>query len=173
MRVEIPKNLLPSRDKAVKFAYGNLKKIPDLHLLEDWFENGDGWDDLVMSNLGYGIYLESFAERFFSSAVLSEYIDIEPEEIIEKSQKLAFARERLEHAINHSEDSLHAVQFNLNPEAYLVCIIMSQGQGGWEVSWRGVFKSLDELTKTDLGLDDFFIDQESMSDEKILSLWVG
>jgi hypothetical protein len=169
--VEVPKELESLRDAAVAFAHGKLKKCPDLEPLQEWFENGDGWDDVVMSVLGGVKNLENVALKYFSNSMLRDYVDVPAIGRISKTQKLAYARERLDYELSQTDDSLHAVQISNDPDTYLACFIFSQGQGGWEVDWIGLFKSPEELIRVDEGWCDYFVSSDHISDEKILSLW--
>jgi hypothetical protein len=169
--VEVPQELKSLRDDAVAFAHGKIKECPDLGPLEVWFENGDGWDHVVMSVLGGVVCVESVAETYFSNSMLRDYVDVLPKARITKAQKLTHARERLEYYLSQTDDSLHAVKINNAPDTYLACFIFSQGQGGWDVNWLGVFKSTDELTRLDEGCNGYFVSSDHISDEEILRLW--
>ena len=169
--IEVPKELESLRDAAVAFAHGKLKKCPDLEPLQDWFENGDGWDDVVMSIQGGVVHLGSVADKYFSNSMLRDYVDIPTKARISKAQKLAYARERLDYEFSQADDSLHAVQISNDPDTYLACFVFGQGQGGWEVDWIGLFNSTQELTSLDEGRWDYFVSSDHISDEKILSLW--
>ncbi len=171
MKVKIPKKLESLRDAAVAFIYGKLEQCPNLGPLEDYFENSDGWDDVVMSIVGPRINLKGLAESYFSNPILRDYVDIKPNSRITKTQKLAFARERINFEISESFDAIHAVQLNEDPPAFLVCVIQSQGQGGWEVSWQGLCKTIDELTEIDEKFLDDIYDADKITDELILKLW--
>jgi hypothetical protein len=171
MTVEIPEQFEALRKAAVSYACGKRKSCPDLESLQDWFENGDGWDDVVMGNQGGGVYLDSVADKYFSNSMLRDYVDIAPKARITKAQKLAYARERLEYEFRESDDSLHVVQINENPDVYLACLVEGRGQGGWEVFWLGLFRSTEELMDPEKGGDSFYVNQEQISDEMILSKW--
>lgn len=169
--VEVPKELESLRDAAVAFAHGKLKKCPELYALQDWFENGDGWDDVVMSTQGGAVHLGSVADTYFSNSMLRGYVDVPSKSRITKAQKLAYARERLDYEFSQVDDSLHAVQISHDPVTYLACFIFGQGQGGWVVDWIGPINSTEELTRLDEGWCDYFVSSDQISDEKILSLW--
>lgn len=169
--VEVPQELESLRDAAVAFAHGKLKKCPDLEPLQEWFENGDGWDHVVMSVQGGAVCLESVAETYFSNLMLRDYVDVLPKARITKAQKLAYARERLEYDFSQTDDSLHAVKISNDPATYLACFIFGQGQGGWVVEWLGLFKSTDELTRLDEGCNGYFVSSDHISDDEILRLW--
>lgn len=169
--IEVPNELESLRDAAVAFAHGKSKNCPDLEPLQEWFENGDGWDDVVMSIQGGVVHLGSVADKYFSNSMLRDYVDVPAKGRISKALKLAYARERLDYEFSQADDSLHAVQISNDPDTYLACFIFSQGQGGWEVNWIGLFMSPDELTRVDEGWCDYFVSSDHISDEKILSLW--
>jgi hypothetical protein len=169
--IDVPKELESLRDAAVAFAHGKLKKCPDLEPLQEWFENGDGWDDVVMSIQGGVVHLGSVADKYFSNSMLRDYVDVPAKARISKAQKLTYARERLDHEFSQADDSLHAVQISNDPDTYLACFIFGQGQGGWEVDWIGLVNSTEELTSLDEGCWDYFVSSDRISDEKILSLW--
>jgi len=171
MKIKIPKNLESLRDAAVAFIYGKLEKCPNLGPLEDYFENSDGWDDVVMSIVGPRINFKELAESYFSNPILRDYVDIKPNSRITKTQKLAFARERINFEISESSDFIHAVQLSEEPSAFLVCVIESRGQGGWEVSWQGLCKTIDELTEIDEKFLYDIYDTDKITDELILKLW--
>jgi len=171
MMVHIPSELEALRDSAVAFAHGRLKTCPDLKPIEDWFENGEGWDDVVMSVEGGAVCLDSIADQYFSNTLMRDYVDLLPKARISKAQKLEFARSRLEYALQQTDDSIHAVCICDHPETYLGCFIFGQGQAGWIVEWVGLFKSREEFIRIDEGCNGYFVDQSHISDEKILSLW--
>ncbi len=173
MKIEIPEELESLRDFAVAFIYGQLKQCPDLKPLEDYFENGDGWDDVVMSFVGTRINLEELADSYFSNTILRDFVNIEANSQITKTQKLAFARERIKSEISESSDAIHAVQISEDPSAFLVCIIESRGQGGWEVNWQGLCKSIDELTNINENFLSDIYDVDKISDELNLKLWTN
>ena len=169
--VEVPQELESLRDAAVAFAHGKLKKCPDLEPLQEWFENGGGWDDVVMAIQGSGIYFESVADQYFSDAVMRHYIDLEKGQRISKSKRLEYARDRLSYEFSQADDSLHAVQISSDPATFLACFIEGQGQGGWEVFWLGTFTSTEELTDIDDCISGFVIDEKLITDQMILDLW--
>lgn len=169
--VEVPIELRSLRDSAVAYAHGKQKTCPDLEPLQDWFENGDGWDHVVMSVEGGAVCLESVAETYFSNSMLRDYVDVLPKPRIAKAQKLAYARERLEYEFSQTDDSLHTVKISNDPDTYLACFIFGQGQGGWVVKWLGLFKSIDELTRLDEGCNGYFVSSDHISDDEILRLW--
>ena len=72
-----------------------------------------------------------------------------------------------------SSDAIHAVQISEDPSAFLVCIIESRGQGGWEVNWQGLCKSIDELTNINENFLSDIYDVDKISDELILKLWTN
>ena len=172
MIVNIPSKLEALRDAAVAFVHGRLTNCPDLTPLENWFEIGQGWDDVVMSVDGGVVCLDSIADQYFSNSVLRDYVDLPPKARISKARKLEYARSRLEYEFHNTDDSIHAVCICEHPETYLACFIWGQGQGGWKVDWLGLFKSREELTRMDEGYNGYFVDQSHISDEKILSLWI-
>ena len=57
------------------------------------------------------------------------------------------------------------------PSAFLVCVIESRGQVGWEVSWQGLCKTIDELTEIDEKFLYDIYDTDKITDELILKLW--
>jgi len=105
--------------------------------------------------------------------MLREYVDIKPNSRITREQKLAFARERINFEISESSDAIHAVQLSEDPTAFLVCIIESRGQGGWEVNWQGLCKTIDELTNIDENFLSDIYDEDKITDELILKLWTN
>lgn len=169
--VEVPEELRSLRDAAVGYVHGKRKTCPDLGPLEEWFENGDGWDHVVMSVEGGAVCLESVAETYFSNSMMRDYVDVLLKARITIAQKLAYARERLEYDFSQTDDSLHAVKISNDPDTYLACFIFGQGQGGWVVEWLGLFKSTDELTRLDEGCNGYFVSSDHISDDEILSLW--
>lgn len=169
--VEVPEELRSLRDSAVAYAHGKRKTCPDLEPLQDWFENGGGWDDIAMSVEGGVVNLESVALKYFSNSMLRDYEDVSAKGRISKALKLAYARERLNYELSQTDDSLHAVQISNDPDTYLACFVFGQGQGGWEVDWIGLLNSTEELTRLDEGCYDYFVSSDHISDEKILSLW--
>ncbi len=111
MIVNIPSEIEALRDAAVAFVHGPHLNCPDLKPLEDWFENGQGWDEVVMSVEGGVVCLDSVADRYFSNSELRDYVDLPPKARISKALKLEYARSRLEYEFLNTDDSIHAVAF--------------------------------------------------------------
>ena len=169
MALEIPSDLRSLSEDVIKSLADSNKAIPDLQLLCDWLEN-DEWDEVVMSILGQFVYLDQIADKYFYDDCLQEYIDIEDGEITDQI-RIDFARDKIDHAISISEDSVHAIQLSLDQSSsfFLLCVINGQGQGGWEVEWGYVYQNIDELMAS---LDSYMlIDSKSATDKEILKLW--
>ena len=171
MSITFPKKLNALRQAVVQYQQGSRKRSPNLKPLEDWLENEEGWDEVVMSVLGAGIFLETVAEKYFSNSTLRDHVEIKPGARITKAQKLAYVRDCLAYEFRVSDNSLHAVEINDDPKIYLACFILGQGLGGWVVEWLGAYKTVEELITLDDGVAGFFISQQQISDEKILSMW--
>jgi hypothetical protein len=169
MALEIQSDLQSLSAKVIESLADSNKAMPDLQPLHDWLEN-DEWDEIVMSILGQFVYLDHIADTFFYDACLRDYIDIDEDEITDQI-RIDFAREKIDYAISISEDSVHAIHLYLDQSSsfYLLCVINGQGQGGWEVEWGYVYKTIDELMAS---FDNYLlIDNHSASDTDIIKLW--
>ena len=169
MAIELPESLRKLAADVVHSVVNQSLPLPDLKPLQDWFEV-EGWDAVVMSVQGSCVYLENFASDYFNDDSVREHSDSDDVDITDE-MRIQFGRMYVDSRLEQSEDSVHAIELKVSPLAsvFLDCMVIGQGQGGWELEWGSVYKSVKELLDSYEGM--VVGDSTNVSDEKILELW--
>jgi hypothetical protein len=159
----------------------------DLKVLQEWLEV-DGWEliadwpgEILLTNLQY---LSFFFEDDW---VTSEFLDWVPDEDIDvenitDEDRLKCGRYICtavsEAKLEYKEDLIATAHFveltaTRGENAFIVCVLLFMGQGGFEVEWHGTWKdrqAFDEYLPT---VDRYCLlgQTDQLSDERILSMW--
>ena len=169
MTVELPQSLHELAGEVIQGVLNGILPLPNLKPVQDWFED-EGWDEVVMSMQGSCVYLDQFVPDFFSDESVRDHSDLDDIEITD-AMRIQFGRMFIDHRLEQSEDSVHAVELKVSPlpSVYLDCMVIGQGQGGWLLEWGTAYASVQELLDSYEGTA--IGDSTSISDEKILELW--
>ena len=172
MTAKFPVELRPLVDQAIFHLWDIKYPRPDLTPLSDWLGIGsDGWDYVVDGLISPYIYIDE-AKEFFSDEMLIDYgYEVEPPDITD-AIRLTFARERIEHLISVSMDSMHVIELESKkmPPAVICILMYFHPQGGAFFDPIKVdFTVEDYLDSTK---DDIILDKDQLSDQLILQAWV-
>lgn len=175
-------------DKVVVATLAN-KPPPadDLKVLQEWLED-DGWgliadwhDEILLTNLHY------LSFYFVDAWVTSEFLDWVPDEntdvdSITDDDRLEWGRyicsaigegKLKDNEVLLSTAHLVKLTSSKGENASIACVLIFQGQAGFEVEWHGTWRdrqALDEYLST---VDRYCLLSETvqLSDEYILSMW--
>jgi hypothetical protein len=169
MATDLPKSLKKLAREAVESLLDESLPTPDLEPLHVWFEE-NRWDQIVMSVQGPYAYLDTIAGDLFNDESIREHSDSDDLEITDE-MRVSFARGFIDSRLDQSDDFVHAVELKVPslPAAYLDCVVIGQGQGGWSLEWGSIYKTVQELLEA--YSDALVGGSASVSDEKILALW--
>jgi len=170
MTKKIPANLRPLVDQAICNLWDKNCPLPDLSPLGDWLEV-DGWDYVVDGI--YSPYADMDAlKEFLSDEMLIEYDYAAHASEITDAIRLEFARQKIDHLLTESMDSMHVIELESKsmPPAVLCVLMYYHGQGGAFFNSIDVDFSAEDYIES--FKEDIILDQHSLSDQQILSAWM-
>jgi hypothetical protein len=175
----LPADLVPLLDDVIEKFFNNQSLPENITELYDWFED-DGIDYLISveATLTFVLNLEGVLQSFYDEEVALEN-EIEVEQVTDQ-MRIAYARKEIQAACDFERASYDmlsvycpAIKGNADKLVFLGCTAEDQGQNGMEIDWWGLYKSQDDFLEAIRNSECFVIDSEydSISDERILSLW--
>ena len=175
----LPPNLRPVADAVLRDFAAGVEEPDGLSLIYEWLEV-DGWDFLI-ADLGEqnALKLGYIAQLEFSDAETRYNLDIPDEVEVQDSDRLSWARQRIEYAQSGDDGyllaSLHAYRLigSDGSYAFLGCLIEIQGQGGPVCKWWGLWPTPEEFYDAvgDGGHNWVTPRMGEISDQVILSMW--
>ena len=175
----LPADLVTLLDEAVE-NFSNNQFLPEnITELYYWFED-DGIDYLISieATLPFVLNLAGVLQSFCDEEVALEN-EIEIDQVIDQ-MRIAYAKKEIQAACDFERASYDmlsvycpAVKGTTDKLVFFGCTAEDQGQNGMEIDWWGLYKSQDEFLDAIRNSKYFVIDSEcdSISDERILSLW--
>jgi hypothetical protein len=169
MATKFPKKFQVLIDDAIRHLWDPKYPEPDLLLLTECLED-EAWDDLVMGILGGYIDRDRLIE-FLDDATLLDYVDVDEKTGITVQDRINFARGRLEHLLNETMCSIHAidVESKAMPPASLCIMMYYHGQGGSSYYDISVWHTEDEYLAS--LKPEIILEQGDITDVEILNLW--
>jgi len=186
--LQMPPEVQAACDKAVAATLAGHDPLPeDLEVLQGWLEI-DGWE--LVANLPDEIFLTDLRELrqyFEDDWVTSVFLDWVPDEDLDvdnitDDDRLNWARYICDAVdrgkLSENECLLTAahpvrlVATNGN-SAYIVCMLLFQGQAGFDVEWHGIWKDRQEFLDYLSTLDAYCLYEHAseLADDRILSMW--
>jgi hypothetical protein len=170
MTKKFPANLRSLVDQAICNLWDKNCPLPDLSPLGEWLEV-DGWDYVVD-----GIY-SSYADmevlkEFLCDEMLIEYDYTAHTSEITDAIRLEFARQKIDHLLSESMDSMHVIELESEnmPPAVLCILMYYHGQGGASFYSIDVDFSAEDYIES--FKEDIILYQHNLSDQQILSAWM-
>jgi hypothetical protein len=169
MTAKFPTDIQSILDAAVLYLWDKRRPEPNLELLTEWLE-GDGWDDVVSGLTASCIYTSRILDDMNDENLL-EYRDIANQEIITNSDRIEFARCRIESLISDSMDSFHSIPIESKkmPPAELCFTMYYHPQGGASIDGISVCHSHQDYLDECKG--EIITDVNDLSNTEILTLW--
>jgi hypothetical protein len=168
MTQKFPSNVQKVLESALLHLWDKSRPEPALESLNDWLE-GDGWDDVVSGLISSCIYTDRIMDDLNDECLL-EYTDIADKYTITNSDRIEFARGRIEYFLSGSMYSVHSIEIDSKtmPPAKLCFTMYYHPQGGASISSLSVCHShLDYLDEC----DGIIAGARELSDKDILTLW--
>lgn len=146
----------------------SLPKV-DLRPLSEWLEV-EGWDDVVTGLVSSYIDSSCLLDDF-NDEMLLEHSDIENASLIKASDRIAYARQRIEYLLSTSMDSVHAVpiMFEHEIQAELCFTMYYHPQGGATFGEFELHHRSEEFLERYAG--EIITDPRDLSDSQIRHLW--
>lgn len=144
----------------------------DLGPVQAWL-NDDGSDVLGMSVQSPGVFLADY-EDVFTDSELINYGWADKGEPIADSLRVEFARDRLQHALDEPNWSVHAWDFiSTQPHKSVLCFLAegSAASGDWMYRYMGVYDSFENFLSVNQLLPELVMNPKSLSADQILARW--
>ena len=186
--IKVPPTVQAACDAVVAATLSNEPPLQDdLNVLQEWLEV-DGWGliadwpgEILLTDLQYLAYFfeDDWVTSDFLDWIPDEHVDVEN---ITDEDRLKWGRYICkaisEGKLEHKEDLLATAHFvaltsTKGENAFIACILLFMGQGGFQVEWHGTWKdrqAFDEYLST---VDGYCLLSETaqLSDVRILSMW--